>query len=95
MKQKPYIIPEDYFSDLERSLSAIPQEHGYVGWNRRIRKPVFAMALAAGLAAVIGLGLFMRHQTVEDPMMNLSYEQMASVDMIPDFWEIQNYYNED
>jgi len=77
MKQRPYIVPDGYFQQLESSLKTIPQSGA-----RNFRIPAFAYAsFAVVVSAVIAGFFFFRTQRFGD--YEVTYERMAYADLIP------------
>jgi len=88
LHEKPYNVPEGYFRNLEQRLSAIP------GSYRRFR-PVYAFAMAACLTSVLASGAFLMHRYSEDTILQPTYEQIASVDLIPYTFDESQLYISD
>ena len=91
LKRRPFTVPEGYFDQLQERLGAIPRESApdagmhSEGAERRWIRP--AMVWATGVAALLAVGVWVFNGTggKADPsaVEIVTYEQMASSDLIP------------
>ena len=90
-KRRPFTVPEGYFNQLQERLGAIPRESApdagmhSEGIERRWIRP--AMVWATGVAALLAVGVWVFNGSggKADPsaVEIVTYEQMASSDLIP------------
>lgn len=81
MKQRPYIVPDNYFENLQDSLGGIPSKE-----TARRGSPYYALAAVAVAALAIMVGLF--HFSTRQNLDPVSYEYMVYADLIPHTEEI-------
>jgi hypothetical protein len=93
LKRRPFTVPEGYFNQLQERLGAIPRESApdagmqrpSEGTERRWIRP--AMVWATGVAALLAVGVWVFNGSggKADPsaVEIVTYEQMASSDLIP------------
>lgn len=96
LKRRPFTVPQGYFEQLQERLGAIPRESAPLqddavaqpsgeGGQRRWIRP--AMVWAAGVAALLAVGVWVFNgsggKAAPSAIEIVTYEQMASSDLIP------------